>query len=472
MNALETVNATWISRNLNAALVSSTVWDVMRTPLREPLVAGAMLLALLQGYLCLVHLRNHNKGRLTVLSFLHFSILLALFYLLLNGMFHFEEPAYPRTWPAVTTMLCSLPVAAVACFELLSFGYLLWEFYVSRRFRESHLTPWSVKETLDLLPAGVAFAQEDGNVVFSNLTMKEIANSLTGKILTNLEPVMESARTCSLGKEELQESDGKRRAKAKELQESDGKRRTSAETLQVALPDGSKVWQLMPGKIMESGQSYLQLTATDVTAQARINEELQGKNKKLRELRRRLEIYNRTAEQIIISQELLNARMQVHNETGHVLLASRHYMDHPSAIDEEALLQTLKLTNAHLLKEYEEDDTERDALSEAIEMAGEIDVTVRLTGMIPEDGTPRSILAAAVSECATNTKKHADGDLLVVNAEETEGRWTFRLSGNGGPAEKPVSESGGLSSLRTLVENVNGTMEVATLPSFTLIIKI
>ena len=164
--------------------------------------------------------------------------------------------------------------------------------------------------------------------------------------------------------------------------------------------------------------------------------------------------------------------MQVHNETGHVLLASRHYMDHPSAIDEEALLQTLKLTNAHLLKEYEEDDTERDALSEAIEMAGEIDVTVRLTGMIPEDGTPRSILAAAVSECATNTKKHADGDLLVVNAEETEGRWTFRLSGNGGPAEKPVSESGGLSSLRTLVENVNGTMEVATLPSFTLIIKI
>ncbi|MCR5460302.1 MAG: hypothetical protein K6F51_10425 [Acetatifactor sp.] len=486
MNALGTVNATWISRNLNAALVSSNVWDVMRTPLREPLVAGAMLLALLQGYLCLAHLRNHNKGRLMILSFLHFAILLALFYLLLDGMFHFEEPAYPRTWPAVTTMLCSLPVAAVACFELLSFGYLLWEFYVSRRFRKSHLTPWSVKETLDLLPAGVAFAQEDGNVVFSNLTMKEIANSLTGKILTNLEPVMESARTCSLGKEELQESDGKRRAKAKELQESDGKRRakakelqesggkprTSAETLQVALPDGSKVWQLMPGKIMESGQSYLQLTATDVTAQARINEELQGKNKKLRKLRRRLEIYNRTAEQIIISQELLNARMQVHNETGHVLLASRHYMDHPSAIDEEALLQTLKLTNAHLLKEYEEDDTERDALSEAIEMAGEIDVTVRLTGMIPEDGAPRSILAAAVSECATNTKKHADGDLLVVNAEETEGRWTFRLSGNGEPAEKPVSESGGLSSLRTLVENANGSMEVATLPSFTLIIKI
>lgn len=467
MNALGTVNATWISRNLNAALVSSTVWDVMRTPLREPLVAGAMLLALLQGYLCLAHLRNHNKGRLMILSFLHFFILLALFYLLLDGMFHFEEPAYPRTWPAVTTMLCSLPVAAVACFEFLSFGYLLWEFYVSRRFRESHLTPWSVKETLDLLPAGVAFAQEDGNVVFSNLTMKEIANSLTGKILTNLEPVMESARMRAretAGQDEDQSTEKPQR-KA-------GDPQVNAETLQVALPDGSGVWMLTPGKITESGQSYLQLTATDVTAQVRINEELQGKNKKLRELRRRLEIYNRTAEQIIISQELLNARMQVHNETGHVLLASRHYMDHPSAIDEEALLQTLKLTNAHLLKEYEEDDTERDALSEAIEMAGEIGVTVRLTGMIPEDGTPRSILAAAVSECATNTKKHADGDLLVVNAEETEGRWTFRLSGNGEPAGKPVSESGGLSSLRTLVENVNGTMEVATLPSFTLIIKI
>ena len=38
---------------------------------------------------------------------------------------------------------------------------------------------------------------------------------------------------------------------------------------------------------------------------------------------------------MIISQELLNARMQVHNETGHVLLASRRYMDHPDAVDEE-----------------------------------------------------------------------------------------------------------------------------------------
>ncbi|MBR4731547.1 MAG: hypothetical protein IK081_02160 [Lachnospiraceae bacterium] len=462
---------------VNASLVGSTVWDAMRTPLREVLVTCAMLLALLQGYLCLAHLRNKNKGWLTVLAFLHFSVLFATFYLLLDGIFHFEEPAYPRTWPVVTTMFCSLPAAAVACFELLSFGYLLWQFHVSRRFRESHLTPWSVKETVDLLPAGVAFAQEDGNVVFSNMTMKEIANSLTGKILTNLEPMMESARERSRGKEEpesgeLRASDGKPRVSAGDPQVGDGKARPNEGALQVALPDGSKVWQLTPGKITESGQSYLQLTATDVTAQVRINEELQGKNKKLRELKRRLEIYNRTAEQIIISQELLNARMQVHNETGHVLLASRHYMDHPSAIDEEALLQTLKLTNAHLLKEYEEDDTERDTLSEAIEMAGEIDVTVKLTGMIPEDGTPRTILAAAISECATNTKKHADGDLLLVNVEESGGKWTFRLSGNGEPSEKPVTESGGLSSLRTLVENANGSMEVTALPDFTLTIRI
>ena len=68
-----------------------------------------------------------------------------------------------------------------------------------------------------------------------------------------------------------------------------------------------------------------------------------------------MEIYNRRAEQITISHELLNARRQVHSETGHILLASRHYMEHPESIDEDSFLNALKLTNMHLLKEYEED---------------------------------------------------------------------------------------------------------------------
>lgn len=417
-----------------------TIWEAMQTPLREVITICMMVLVLLQGYHCLALLRNRNKGALSVAAFIQFVILFSFFFLLLDGIFHYGEPEYPRTWHAPTAAFCSIPALLIIAYEALSFPYLVWEFYVRRRFRETNLTPGSIKETVDLLPAGIAFAREDGSTVLVNLTMQEIANTLTGKLLTDLHPLMEVAKSKGMDK--------------------------------VVYPDGSRVWQFTQDVITEKNQPYVQMTATDVTAQVRIQEDLRGKNQKLQEIKRRLEIYNRQAERIIISRELLNARMQVHNETGHVLLVSRHYMDHPSAIDEEALLNTLKVTNAHLLKEFEEDDTERDLLAEAIEMARAIGVTVSITGRIPEDGEGRTILAAAVSECATNTKKHADGDLLRVNVKEQGGELCFGLTGNGQPTKKPASESGGLLSLRTLVEKAGGSMEVMESPEFTIQIRV
>ncbi len=421
-----------------------TVWQAMDTPLREALTVCAMVLLLCQSSLALALLRLRRHGKLTAAAVLSFFAAFALLFFLLDGMFHRGEPAYPRTWNAATAAFCTLLVYIPMLLEVLLAGNLFWQRRMLRRYREDHPTPWSVKETMDLLPAGIAFAEADGNVVFANLTMNELARALTGKILTDLTPLWERA----------------------------GAGEKKPGTLRVAFPEGTRVWQLFPARVTVNGKTYLQLTATDITLQAEINEELQGKNKKLREIRRRLEIYNRQAEQIIISQELLNARMQVHNETGHILLASRSYLDRPDAVDEAALLHSLKLANAYLLREFEEDDTQREALAEAMEMAGAIGVAVKLHGIIPEGGTPRAILAAAIGECATNIRKHADGDMLLVETKKTDGEILFILTGSGEPAEKPIAESGGLASLRMLAENAGGSMAVSASPVFTLSIRL
>ena len=41
------------------------------------------------------------------------------------------------------------------------------------------------KETMDLLPEGIAFGETDGTVVFRNLAMDDLARRLTGKRLHN-----------------------------------------------------------------------------------------------------------------------------------------------------------------------------------------------------------------------------------------------------------------------------------------------
>ena len=417
------------------AVIDMTIWEAMTTPLREILLTGQMILILLLGYLAMAIRPLRRSGKIFTLTAAVEVCNLVLFYLLLDCVFHYGDPEKPRTWPAAVDAFGKLPVAVLIAAEVLSAGYLVWAIRKMIRFRRENLTPLAVKETIDLLPAGVAMAEEDGRVVFANLTMNKVSRSLTGRVLTDIKPLL------ALGN-------------------------------RATIPDSSRVWQFASDTTEENNKTYIRLVATDISAQAEINAELQAKHDKLTEINRRLDIFNRNAERIIISQELLTARMQVHNETGHILLASRHYMEHPEAVNETEFLHTLKLTNAHLLNEYETDDTERDELSEAIGMASEIGVKVKLNGMIPESGTPRSILAAAINECATNIRKHADGDQLSVNTETAGKTITFTLTGNGKAPAGTITETGGLASLRTLTEKEGGTMEIEAKPDFTLTIRV
>ncbi len=238
------------------------------------------------------------------------------------------------------------------------------------------------------------------------------------------------------------------------------------------LPDGSGSWRIHSEELTLDGDPYIQLTASDITRQSEIIKELEGKNKKLRDIQMRLDLYNRQAEQIIIAQELLTARMAVHNELGNMLLECRHYLNDPASIDEEMLLQALKNTNKYLLNEYEGDDTERDPLAEALEMADAIGVEVSISGRIPAEGTGRRILSSAIIECATNTVKHAEGNLLLVDVRRNENLQSFVLQNNGNPPAGTIRESGGLGSLRKLVEKENGSMTIDSLPGFQLTIAL
>ena len=135
-------------------------------------------------------------------------------------------------------------------------------------------------------------------------------------------------------------------------------------------------------------------------------------------------------------------------------------------------MQALKNTNTYLLREYEQDDTARDALADALEMAEAIGVDVSVTGILPVPEMQRAILASAIRECATNTVKHADGDALSVSIREEGGRLLYALKGSGKPPEKEITETGGLLSLRTLIEKEGGTMHLQCTPQVEILITL
>ena len=164
--------------------------------------------------------------------------------------------------------------------------------------------------------------------------------------------------------------------------------------------------------------------------------------------------------------------MTVHSEVGNVLLESRHYLRDPASFDEEKLLQALKNTNTYLLREYEQDDTARDPLTDAVEMAEAIGVDVLISGPIPAADPYRQLLAAAINECASNAVKHANGNRLVVRIRKSGKEVVYLLQSNGDLPGEEIRESGGLLYLRSLVEKEGGTMLTERLPEFTLTIRL
>ena len=417
-----------------------TIHEALFTPTGEPLMTVCLLLLTLQMALILASFRNNRSGRIKALYFLPFAIGFAFFYLLmLDICWAHDDTNGEKARPAILAAFGSLPLAVILLLELLFALALIAAFRDFMRYRKTHPSFESVKETMDLLPVGIAFAKPDGTVVFSNLAVNRLSRALTGRAFTDLE----AFRGITAGEKEAQ----------------------------LTLPD-TAVWQLTSNALNVDREEYVQLTAADISEQAAITRQLKEKNAKLRDIHMRLDIYNRQADRIIIAQELLAARMAVHNEVGNVLLESRHYLQDPASFDEEKLLQALKNTNTYLLREYEEDDTARDPLAEALETAEAIGVDVAITGMIPAKDPFRGILAAAVNECASNAVKHAKGDALSVLIQSTEAELSYVLRSNGAAPALPIRETGGLKSLRTLVEKEKGTMQTAAAPAFTLTIRL
>lgn len=421
-----------------------TIHEALFSPARELLMPAVLLLLCLQMILYFASYRDGRSHDLRSLYFLHFLVGFLFLYFPLFDLSRERTilATGTGTLPAPLAVFRGWPVSVMVLYEILTAGILAAAFRDLFRYRRNHPTFDSIKETMDLPPAGIAFGKPDGTVVFSNLAMNRLFRGLTGKRLTDLTAFRDPG------------------AAAPES------------VRQAALPDGSAIWQITEDPLDVEGEPYVRLTATDITAQAAITAELEKKNKTLRDIHMRLDIYNKQADRIVIAQELLTARMTVHNEVGNVLLESRHYLKDPASFDEETLLQALKNTNTYLLREYEADDSAGDSLAEALETAEAIGVDVSITGVIPQEEPFRPVLAAAVSECATNTVKHADGDRLSVDIRATEAAFTFTLRNNGEQPAEAVRESGGLLSLRSLAEKEGGTMQISVSPAFELTIRL
>ena len=97
-------------------------------------------------------------------------------------------------------------------------------------------------------------------------------------------------------------------------------------------------------------------------------------------------------------------------------------------------------------------------------------VQLEIHGRLPEESEYRQFFLVAASEALTNAVFHAGARLLLVELTEAESQWTMRFTNDGAKPEKPITEGGGLGSLRRKAENIGASMTVDSMPEFVLTI--
>ena len=416
------------------------------TPSASFLLTGALAMmqfAVMLIFLCL-QVRQRRYGLMILslggaaLAYLVFQYAANMGYLLAGQR---VSPPSPRL-QAFIGRIRALPQAVRMCVPALLIIAELLLLAEHLRYEGRTITPQSVKEATDLLPSGICFWLPGGLILMKNPAAEDFCRQTIGQALLNGQVFADTLFAGTL-------AEGCRREQV------------SGSTL-ILLPDGS-VWALSQWDVLWDGRTASMLQIDDITPVWQRTEELRRINERLLELNDDLLRVNRGIVDITARQETLAARVKIHDDLGSSLLAIRRFLAEGGS--DETLADIRERLSRSLLFLHDRPAEPAANDYELLEKtAADLGVTIETNGSLPPDMPQRSILTTALHECLTNTIRHAGGTVLRMHIRENADGWQAVFTNNGRQPEGPLSETGGLASLRTLTENAGGTMTVETRP--------
>lgn len=342
--------------------------------------------------------------------------------------------------PGISGWLISQSVLLSVGWLILAGAFFGWLYAEQLRYHRSTITRSSIKEGVDRMSSGLCFYEKGGRVVLVNSCMNELSHLIAGTELSNAEEFWDLL--------------------------SGGEVRSGVERISFGsypnfrLKDG-RVWTFTREKI----EGFIQLTAADTTLQQSLTDELREKNLDLAAMNLRLRRHGENADELVRTRERLETKVRIHSELGHALLATRSYLVNQAA--GEPPIAVWRRNIAMLRKELESGGGGDPAqILEKAALAAGIDM--RITGNLPDDTEYRQFFLTAASEAMTNAVRHGGAKSLVIRITGDAARWSMRFTNDGALPEGPVTEGGGLSSLRRKAEYIGAVMTVECAPEFAL----
>lgn len=312
--------------------------------------------------------------------------------------------------------------------------YRVRQVYIWQR---EHISNLSVKQAVDKIPFGVCYYNNVGRILLINKAMTDLCEEIIG------EPVQNGHKTFE---------------------------KILAMGSVIHLP-GERAISVYSDKCIIDSEEVELVTAFDISEEYKKTNILMQKEEELKEINEKLTSYNKEMVSVIALREVLNAKVKIHDELGSSLLATKKYLLRGGTAEERNRLIEGLRNNVRFLRQESEEDI-YDEYEMIMNTAADIGMKVDIKGELPDAENSRHIAATAMHECLTNTIRHAGGDTLYVEVENWPGSYRIKYTNNGTVPDVPISEKGGLNSLRNLVEQSGGTMQITITDRYMLIIEL
>lgn len=303
-------------------------------------------------------------------------------------------------------------------------GSIVSMYLFHRRYR-SIISKGSIKEATDQVPLGLCYYEADGMPILTNHQMNELAAALTGEPVCN-------AKTFSA--------------------------KVNGKTLQA----GERFYSFREEPIDCKDRCIYQLCAVDITKLHQLSLDLDKENAKLKGMNDRLLEYSKNVETLVREEEILKAKMDIHDKMGRMLLETKIFLENGNTDYRELVAEWGR--TMQIFKGSFEAEPGVGGFERLKKIAASLQLDIMLKGEIPEE----PIFLDAVKECITNAVRHAGATRLTITAD----RKRIEIANNGTVPQAGITEGGGLTYLRQKVEKNGGTMRVDTKDGFVLIINL
>lgn len=407
-------------------------------PMRFITIAGMMFLYALLMALLVLECSVSEKKRPTIVT---------LFLFLLDGISVSLIVVLWRNDLLGEYAICRVPLWFWGLLCLCGIPYVIYCFFYYRTYVRNHITTYSLKQGIDQLPAGICEYTPDGIIILKNRTMDELSYRMTSHAVLNGNQLWNNFNGQDIRTD---------------------CRRLCLQGADLMMISDDTIWSC---RRKELDNKNIQLFAYNVTEEYYLSMEQQENNQRIVGLNEKLREYGRHVDEAVRQEEYLATKIRIHDSLGRVLLSAMNVLTNKTG-DAQKLISDWEQSLQLLLGEASEEVREEDPLAELKKAAEHLGVRLKITGAIPKQDKALRLLLAGARECLTNALRHGNADELDIRITQKEQTIRIEYSNNGEVPQEEISEGGGLTSLRHLVERENAEMEVASRPQFCLTIVV